>query len=60
MEIISFICTGCDVSVGEFANLWTQIGKSYFSPIVDPEHSPAIKSHGPLRSGEKGTLVEGW
>lgn len=60
MEIVSFTCKECDDRIGEFANLWTQVGKSYFSPIVDAEHAPEIESHGPHRSGEKGTLVEGW
>ncbi|OIW35589.1 hypothetical protein CONLIGDRAFT_63525 [Coniochaeta ligniaria NRRL 30616] len=59
METVTFTCKTCDSSIGEFANLWTQIGKSYFSPIVDPQRGPDIRSHGPLRSGEKGTLVEG-
>lgn len=60
MEIITFTCKACGSSIGDFTNLWTQIGKSYFSPIVDPQHGPDIKPHGPVRSGEKGTLVEGW
>jgi hypothetical protein len=60
MEIITFTCKGCGSSIGNLTNLWTQIGKSYFSPIVDPHHGPDINPHGPLRSGEKGTLVEGW
>ncbi|KAB5530292.1 hypothetical protein GE09DRAFT_387008 [Coniochaeta sp. 2T2.1] len=59
MEIITFNCKSCGGSIGDFANLWIQIGKSYFSPIVDPHHAPDIKPHGPLRAGEKGTLVEG-
>lgn len=60
MEIVTFTCKGCDVSIDDFANLLTQVGKSYFSPIVDPEHGPAIMSQGPLRAGKKGTLVERW
>jgi hypothetical protein len=60
METINICCKSCDNLIAEFTNLWTQIGKSYFSPIIDPPHAPNIVSHGPVRSGEKGTLVEGW
>lgn len=60
MRTVTFACRGCDSPIGDFTNLWTQIGKSYFSPIIDPQRSPDIRSHGPLRAGEKGTLVEGW
>jgi hypothetical protein len=60
METIRICCKSCDSSIGEFTNLWTQVGKSYFSPIVDPPHAPEIESAGPARAGEKETLVEGW
>lgn len=60
METINICCRGCDNPLAQYTNLWTQIGKSYFSPIIDPLEGPVIESHGPLRFGEKGTLVEGW
>jgi hypothetical protein len=60
MEIISCICKGCDVVIGDFTNLWTQIGTSYYSPVVDAESNLGIESHGRARWGEQGTLVEGW
>lgn len=60
MELISCTCKACNVIIGDFANLWTQIGTSYYSPIVDPEPDVGIGSRGTVRFGEKGTLVEGW
>ncbi len=60
METVFCECKKCDSAIGRFANLWTQIGKSYFSPVVEPEDELAIQSHGTVRIGERGTLVEEW
>lgn len=60
MEVIKCTCKDCGATVSECANLWTQIGKTYFSPIVEPRDGFAIESHGPVRLGESGTLVEAW
>jgi hypothetical protein len=60
MEVISCICKSCDIVIGNFTNLWTQIGTSYYSPVIDAESSLGIESHGGVRGGEGGTLVEGW
>jgi hypothetical protein len=60
METVFYECKKCDAPVGRFVNLWTQIGKSYFSPVVEPEDDLAVQSHGAVRIGERGTLVEEW
>ncbi|KAK4127143.1 hypothetical protein N657DRAFT_661377 [Parathielavia appendiculata] len=59
METVFCECKKCGAPIGRFVNLWTQIGKSYFSPVVEPEDDLAIQYHGTIRIGEQGTLVEG-
>ncbi|KAL2019464.1 hypothetical protein VTK56DRAFT_9580 [Thermocarpiscus australiensis] len=60
METVFCECKKCDAPIGRFVNLWTQIGKSYFSPVVEPEDDLAAQCHGAIRIGERGTLVEEW
>ncbi|KAK1827208.1 hypothetical protein QBC39DRAFT_267529 [Podospora conica] len=58
MESVYCNCKQCSATIGLFVNLWTQIGKSYFSPVIAPDDSPAVLREGASRMGEKGTLVE--
>jgi hypothetical protein len=60
METVFCECKKCDAPIGRFVNLWTQIGKSYFSPVVEPEDDLAVRRQGAARIGERGTLVEEW
>jgi regulator of replication initiation timing len=60
METVFCECKKCDAPIGRFVNLWTQIGKSYFSPVVEPEDDLAVGGQGAVRIGERGTLVEEW
>jgi len=60
METISCTCKECGGVIGVCANLWTQIGRTYFSPIVEPHDGFMIAPHGAVRLGERGTLVEAW
>lgn len=60
MESVYCNCKECNATIGLFVNLWTQIGKSYFSPIINPDDSPAVLAEGASRMGEKRTLVEEW
>ena len=60
METVFCECKKCNAQIGRFANLWTQIGKSYFSPVVEPEDDLAVHCQGAVRIGERGTLVEEW
>jgi len=60
MELVYCNCKNCNATVGLFLNLWTQIGKSYFSPIIDPDGELAITYSGAIRVGERGTLVAEW
>jgi len=60
MDTILCSCKNCDSEIGEFANLWTQVGKSYVSPVIEPDEGPAVLCHGVVRVGERGTLVEEW
>ncbi|KAH6627952.1 hypothetical protein F5144DRAFT_594073 [Chaetomium tenue] len=57
METVFCECKKCDAAIGRFANLWTQIGKSYFSPVMEPEDDLAVQYQGTVRIGEQGTLV---
>jgi hypothetical protein len=60
METVFCECKKCDAAIGRFANLWTQIGKSYFSPVMEPEDDLAVQYQGAVRIGEQGTLVAEW
>jgi hypothetical protein len=61
MEVLRCKCAKCDSELGHFMNLWTQIGKNYFSPLVAPsDELEAIVANGPSRSGEAGTIIGGW
>ncbi len=60
METVFCECKKCDAQIGRFVNLWTRIGKSYFSPVVEPEDDLAVQCQGAVRIGERGTLVEEW
>ncbi|KAH8885127.1 hypothetical protein GQ53DRAFT_845706 [Thozetella sp. PMI_491] len=59
METVACNCAGCGHLVGRFLNLWNQIGKTYFSPVVDGERTPSMVPKGAIRTGSQGTLVEG-
>ncbi|KAI0136658.1 hypothetical protein BJ170DRAFT_23540 [Xylariales sp. AK1849] len=58
MERIFANCKKCNGELGSFVNLWTQIGKSYISPIVKADGSLNIIWTGPVRLGETQTLVD--
>lgn len=60
METVFCECKKCDAAIGRFTNLWTQIGKSYFSPVMEPEDDLAVQYQGTVRIGEQGTLVAEW
>lgn len=53
-------CSHCNTELGRFINLWTQIGKSYVTPIVAPDENRAVSAKGPTRIGDQDTLVYGW
>ncbi|SPO04251.1 uncharacterized protein DNG_06934 [Cephalotrichum gorgonifer] len=59
METLTSKCSQCNLELGRFINLWTQIGKSYVTPIVTPGESRAITTKGPSRVGDQNTLVSG-
>ncbi|KAK0628518.1 hypothetical protein B0T17DRAFT_471715, partial [Bombardia bombarda] len=58
METVLCKCRECDANIGQFVNLWSQIGKTYFSPVVESDDELAVLSQGDVRVGERGTLVE--
>lgn len=60
MEKLIGKCSQCSTELGRFVNLWTQIGKSYVTPIVTPDESRTIITKGPTRVGDENTLVSGW
>lgn len=60
METVFCECKKCDAAIGRFTNLWTQIGKSYFSPVMEPEDDLAVQYQGSVRIGDQGTLVAEW
>ena len=60
METLICKCSQCNTKLGRFVNLWTQVGKSYVTPIVAPDESRTISTKGPTRVGDQNTLVSGW
>lgn len=60
MESVYCNCKQCDATIGLFINLWTRVGKSYYSPIVDTSGDLAVRPDGDIREGEAGTLVAEW
>ncbi|KAH8675777.1 hypothetical protein BX600DRAFT_507985 [Xylariales sp. PMI_506] len=59
MDTVIVTCEKCDATVGEFVNVWTQIGKSYISPIIVADGSQIeLMQTGPVRPGESQTLVD--
>ncbi|KAI2619373.1 hypothetical protein GGS26DRAFT_330282 [Hypomontagnella submonticulosa] len=58
MDQVICSCKRCAQRLGEFANLWIKIGKSYISPIIDDEDGLAIALTGSVRLGEEQTLVD--
>ncbi|EFW99528.1 hypothetical protein CMQ_7896 [Grosmannia clavigera kw1407] len=59
METIDCRCSSCQNALGTTVNLWTQIGRSYYSPVASPHPRLSVQACGAARAGEKGTLVEG-
>ncbi|KAH7359382.1 hypothetical protein B0T11DRAFT_114747 [Plectosphaerella cucumerina] len=57
MERVLCQCAACDAKVGLYTNLWLQIGKGYYSPVLDDEAEAAHVVKGSQRDGEEGTLV---
>ncbi|KAK1671178.1 hypothetical protein BDP55DRAFT_298028 [Colletotrichum godetiae] len=57
MEIIQCKCARCQTKLASFFNLWTQIGKSYFSPTIEAQGNTKIIAKEPTRIGEAGYLV---
>ncbi|KAI1075803.1 hypothetical protein F5B20DRAFT_373895 [Whalleya microplaca] len=58
MQQVACACMKCKRHLGELLNLWTQIGKSYISPIVPSETGLRITPSGSARLGDKQTLVD--
>ncbi|KAK3311199.1 uncharacterized protein B0T15DRAFT_507784 [Chaetomium strumarium] len=46
MESVFCECKECGALIGRFTNLWTQIGKDLFSPVLEPEGDLAIHCQG--------------
>ncbi|KAJ2972999.1 hypothetical protein NUW58_g9052 [Xylaria curta] len=60
METVSTYCSQCGHHLGTHLNLWTQIGKSYISPVIRSADDLDISPDGAVRQGEKGTIVDSW
>ena len=60
MEQVTCSCTKCGRDLGEFANIWTQIGKSYVSPVGGDDGNAKVENRGSVRVGDKETLVGDW
>ncbi|KAI1369332.1 hypothetical protein F5Y08DRAFT_151183 [Xylaria arbuscula] len=58
MDIASISCSQCHHDLGTLLNLWTQIGKSYISPVVHTGTALDVTPDGAIKHGEKGTIVE--
>lgn len=56
-------CAKCGLELKILANLWTQIGKKYITPVThveDKSEADKIAATGAIRIGDANTLVEGW
>jgi hypothetical protein len=63
MDLVAVRCAKCDSKLGNLANLWTQIGKKYITPVAYAEEkgdADKITATGAIRIGDAETLVEGW
>lgn len=63
MDLVAVRCAKCDSTLGTLVNLWTQIGKKYITPVAyveDKAEADKIAATGAVRTGDAGTLVEGW
>jgi hypothetical protein len=60
MERVLCQCAACDAKVGIYTNLWLQIGKGYYCPVLNDEAEAAHVVKGSQRDGEEGTLVAEW
>ncbi|KAI0385808.1 hypothetical protein F5Y04DRAFT_157173 [Hypomontagnella monticulosa] len=58
MDRVVCSCKRCAQRLGQFANLWIKIGKSYISPVIDNGDGLAITLTGSVRLGEEQTLVD--
>ncbi|KAM0457753.1 hypothetical protein ACHAPV_006649 [Trichoderma viride] len=62
MDLVAVRCAKCDSRLGNLANLWTQIGKKYITPVAHAEEkadADKISATGAVRIGDADTLVEG-
>ena len=59
MDTLECTCSACGNVIGQFINLWVQIGKTYYSPVVQGYEPPALVPSGVVRQGSSGTLIEG-
>ncbi|KAI0442109.1 hypothetical protein F4803DRAFT_384201 [Xylaria telfairii] len=59
METVTACCSQCEHRLGSLLNLWTQIGNTYISPVVQHALALDISSEGVIRHGEIGTIVDG-
>lgn len=60
MDRIRCTCRQCDSKLGDFFNQWIQIGKTYFTPIIDPSGVVNLRAAGAVRWGDENTLVDEW
>ena len=60
MDQVQCTCKKCGASIGEFINLWTQIGNKHFSPVVVSNSPVRVGHKGLSRLGDSNTLVQGW
>ena len=60
MDVVSICCSQCHHGLGTLLNLWTQIGKSYISPVVYADAALDVRLDGAIQHGEKGTIVDNW
>ncbi|KAL7922706.1 hypothetical protein ACQKWADRAFT_320652 [Trichoderma austrokoningii] len=61
MDLVAVRCAKCDSKLGTLANLWTQIGKKYITPVTHTEDkgdADKISVTGAVRIGDADTLVE--
>ncbi|KAI1176669.1 hypothetical protein F4777DRAFT_587754 [Nemania sp. FL0916] len=58
MEAVVIYCKRCDHRLGTTLNSWTQIGKSFISPVLRARDPWGIALDGVIRHGESGTIID--
>lgn len=60
MEVVTCSCVKCGTFVGDFENIWNQIGKKHFSPVSlkRKDWTVGLQHWGDVRIAPTETVIE--